>query len=220
MPPYFITKANYQSSKIVDNLHELQIGVSEPAEEEHGSLMLMQTPMRGRKPAIRKLGPCFSCGGNHWLRDCPYKPVINYKGDKLPPVKRHCVGYCVDHLPKVCPHKPPFPPNPRLGPRLNYIEVIPSPYGDEEEQDQASLRVFMRAQAKKIQPTQQDEISQRSQKHSWKRNPKKGFSKKKKHQISRRVSLKGEKQDYQRGNANPKKNGDTILLLCLLISVA
>ena len=49
-------------------------------EGEPGTLMLLQTPMRPRMPPVRKVGPCFGCGGNHWMRDCPDKPVISYKG--------------------------------------------------------------------------------------------------------------------------------------------
>ena len=38
-------------------------------EGDLGSLMLVQTPMRPRMPALRKAGPCFGCGGEHWLQD-------------------------------------------------------------------------------------------------------------------------------------------------------
>ena len=109
--------------------------------------MLLQTPLRPRMQPVRKARPCFGCGGDNWLRDCPDKPVISYKGEKLPPIERYCIGCSVEHLPKVCPHRPNVNPPGTQGPNqgLNYIEVIPSPFADEEEKDRASLRVMTRA---------------------------------------------------------------------------
>ena len=134
VPPYF-SEADYLEPELIDNFHELQLAIPKLVDEEPGSLMLVQAPMRTRQPAIRKARPCFGCGGNHWLRICPDKLVISYKGEKLPLVERYCIGCCVDHLPKVCPHKPPLTTNPRPNQGLNYIEVIPLPYVEEEERD-------------------------------------------------------------------------------------
>ena len=61
-------------------------------EGEPGSLMLLQTLLRPRMPPVRKAGPCFGCGGDHWLRDYPDKHVISYKGEKLPPIEHYCIG--------------------------------------------------------------------------------------------------------------------------------
>ena len=111
-------------------------------EGESRSLMLVQTPMRPRMLAMRKARPCFGCGGDHWLQDYPDKPVISYKGERLPPIE-HYVGCSVDRLPKVCPHKPTLVPsgNPSTNQGLNYLEVIPYPFVEEGEKDRASLRV-------------------------------------------------------------------------------
>ena len=78
--PYYL-EMEYPSVEPIDHSQEMQL-VELPAqgEGESGSLMLVQTPMRPRMPAMRKVGPCFGCGGNHWLRDYLDKPVISYKG--------------------------------------------------------------------------------------------------------------------------------------------
>ena len=106
MPPYY-SEPEYTIAEPIEPTQESQL-VEMPAqgEEEMGTLMLVQTPMRPRMPAVRKAGPCFQCGGDHWLRDCPVKPSMSYKGENLPPIERYCAECCVDHLPKMCPHKP------------------------------------------------------------------------------------------------------------------
>ena len=150
-PPYY-TEPDYTLAEPVEPTQELQlVEMPTQGEEDTGSLMLVQTPMCPRMPAVRKAGPCFGCGGDHWLRDCPDKPVISYKGEKLPPIERYCVGCSVDHLPKMCPHKlaPAPTTNQRPNQALNYIEVITSPFAKEEEKDRALLRVVTRAQAHK-----------------------------------------------------------------------
>lgn len=63
-------------------------------------------------------------------------------------MEQYCVGCCVDHLPKVFPHKPLLTTNLEPNQGLKYIEVIPLPYVEEKERDQMSLRVVTRAQAK------------------------------------------------------------------------
>ena len=69
-------------------------------------------------------------------------------------------------LPKVRPHRPNANPPRNLGPNqgLNYIEVIPSPFAEEEEKDRASLRVVTRAQAPKNLEKEEPQASKATQK--------------------------------------------------------
>ena len=132
--------------------------------------------MRPRMPTMTKARPCFGCGGNHWLQDYLDKPVISYRGERLPPIEHYCVGCSVDHLPKVCPHKPTLVPggNPTANEGLNYLEVIPSPFAEEEEKDRACLRVVTQAQAQKDSGKEEPKAPQTSQKKSHKRSTRKG----------------------------------------------
>ena len=136
--------------------------------------------MRPRMPTMRKVGPCFGCGGNHWLQDCLDKPIISYKGERLPSIEHYCVGCSVDHLPKVCPHKPThmLTRNPSANQGLNYLEVIPSPFVEEEEKDRASLRVVTRAQAQEDSKKEESKASEATPKKSLKRNTRRGRPKK------------------------------------------
>ena len=178
--PYY-TEPEYTIAEPVEQPQELQL-IEMPAQgdEETGSLMLIQAPMRPRAPAMRKAGPCFGCGGDHWLRDCPDKMIIGYKGERLPPIERYCVGCSVDHLPKMCPHRPtpaaPTNPNPNPNVRpnqaLNYIEVIPSPFAEEEEKDRASLRVITRARGMGRSAKAKSRDSGTKEEQSRKRSPK------------------------------------------------
>ena len=63
----------------------------------------------------------------------------------------------MEHLPKVCPNKTTHMPigNSSTNLGLNYLEVISSPFAEEEEKDRASLRVVTRAQAQK-EPTKEE----------------------------------------------------------------
>ena len=114
------------------------------------------------------------------MQDCPDKPVISYKGERLPPIERYCVGCSVDHLPKVCPHKPTHTPigNSSTNPGLNYLEVIPSLFAEEEEKDRASLRVVTRAQVQKEPTKEEPKAFEATQKKSRKRNSRRGRPKK------------------------------------------
>ena len=86
----------------------------------------------------------------------------------------------VDHLPKMCPHKPAPAPTTNPGPNqaLNYIEVIPSPFAEEEEKDRTLLRVITQAQAHKKMGKTEIDRSQTSDKRSRKRSPRKSRSRK------------------------------------------
>ena len=100
----------------------------------------------------------------------PDKLVISYKGERLPPIECYCVGCSVDHLCKVCPHKPAhiLVGNSSTNPRLNYLEVILSPFAEEEEKDRASLRVVTRVQAQKDSTKEEPKTFEASQKKSRK----------------------------------------------------
>ena len=77
----------------------------------------------------------------------------------------------MEHLPKVCPHKPIANPQGNLGPNqgLNYIEVVPSPFAEEEEKDRASLRVVTRAQTPKNPEKDEPQALEATQKKFFKR---------------------------------------------------
>ena len=97
----YYPKTKYLGVESIDHSQEMQL-VELPAhgEGELGSLMLVQTPMRPRMPVVKKAGPCFGCGGDHWLQDYLDKPVISYKGERLPLIECYCVDCSVDHLPR------------------------------------------------------------------------------------------------------------------------
>lgn len=169
--------------------------------------------MRPRAPAMRKAGPCLGCGGDHWLRDCPDKMILGYKGERLPPIERYCVGCSVDHLPKMCPHRPTLAaptvlnPNPNVRPNqaLNYIEVIPSPFAEEEEKDRASLRVNTRAREMGRSKKAKSRDSETKDKQSRKRSPKRrGRPKKEK---KSRVGAEPEKDQQKPLEPKPKDQG-------------
>ena len=81
--PYF-QEPEYSYQEQFDYSQESQlVELPTHGEGEPGSLMLLQTLLRPRMPPVRKAGPCFGCGGDHWLRDCPNRPVISYKGDGI-----------------------------------------------------------------------------------------------------------------------------------------
>ena len=114
------------------------------------------------------------------MRDCPDRPVISYKGEKVPPIERYCIGCSVEHLPKVCPHQPSANPPGNQGSNqgLNYIEVIPSPFADEEEKDRASLRVMTRAQTTRNMDKEDLSVSEDVPKKSRKKYNRRGRPKK------------------------------------------
>ena len=75
--PYYL-EPKYPSAKPIDHAQEMQLVEHlSQGEGESRSLMLVQILMRPRMLAMRKAGPCFGCGGNYWLRDCPDKLFIN-----------------------------------------------------------------------------------------------------------------------------------------------
>ena len=74
----YYPKTEYLSVEPIDHSQEMQlVKLLAQGEGESGSLMLVQTPMRPRMPAMRKARPCFGCGGNHWLQNFLDKPVIS-----------------------------------------------------------------------------------------------------------------------------------------------
>ena len=43
-------------------------------------------------------GPCYDCGGEHWIRDCP-NPKQERKGEfGLPPLNKSCAECGIKHL--------------------------------------------------------------------------------------------------------------------------
>ena len=139
------------------------------------------------------------------MRNCRYKPVISYKGERLPPIERYCICCSVEHLPKVCPHKPTANPQRNLGPNqgLNYIEVIPSPFAKEEEKDRASLRVVTRAQAPKNPEKEEPQASKSTQKKSRKRYNRRGRPRKEE-KKSKSASEPKQPED-EKGDSTEKK---------------
>ena len=80
----------------------------------------------------------------------------------------------------MCPHKPSHTPigNSSTNLGLNYLEVIPSPFAEEEEKDRASLKVVTRAQAQKEPTKEEPKASEVTQMKSRKRNSRRGRPKK------------------------------------------
>ena len=74
-------------------------------------------PNQGTPP-----GPCYDCGGEHWIRDCP-NPKRERKGEPgVPPLTRYCGDCGIKHLVQdylVQADK-------KGKATLNYVEVLPS----------------------------------------------------------------------------------------------
>ena len=68
------------------------------------------------------VGPCYHCGGDHLIKDCPYlhQPRSTHG---VPDLMRHCVECAIKHLVPECPMNPK---NKGKAP-LNPIETIASP---------------------------------------------------------------------------------------------
>ena len=93
---------------------------------------------------------------------------------------------------------------------MNYIEVIPSPFVEEEEKDRASLRVVTRAQAPKNPEKEEPQASKATQKKSCKRYNRRGRPRKEEKKSksgSEPRQLKGEKVEFakQKGEQVPEK---------------
>ena len=104
--------------------------------------------MRARQTPVKTPRPCFGCGGEHWLKKCPDKPTISYGNRKLPPLERYCIGCGQDHFPKDCPTRQAESTKAWPSQGLFYIQVFPSPNSSDREQEDISIKVITRAQAK------------------------------------------------------------------------
>ena len=149
--------------------------------------MLIQAPMRARQTPVRTPGPCFGCGGDHWLRECPDKPTISYGTSKLPPLERYCIGCGQDHFPKDCPTRQADNTKARPSQGLNYIQVIPSPNSSDREQEDISVKVITRAQAKN--QAEKPSSSQTNPKQTKKRRGRKPRSKGSKKSKGENIAL-------------------------------
>ena len=147
MPPYY-SKNDYPYFETYEDQGNQLYSIQEPSNEDPNTLMLIQAPMRARQTPLRTQGPCFGCGGDHWLRECPDKPTISYGMSKLPPLERYCIGCGQDHFPKDCPTRQTENTKAQPSQGLNYIQVIPSPNSSDREQEDISVKVITRAQAK------------------------------------------------------------------------
>ena len=79
-------------------------------------------PQVPKRPPNVPLGPCYHCGGDHLIKDCPYlhQPRSTHG---VPDLTRFCVECAIKHLVSECPLNPK---NNRKA-TLNAVETIPSP---------------------------------------------------------------------------------------------
>ena len=151
-------------------------------------------PNQGTPP-----GPCYNCGGDHWVRDCPH-PRRERNGEPgVPPLTRYCADFGIKHLVQDCP----IQADKKGKATLNYVEVLPSssnPTSSSETDPVIPLKVITRAQAqaKKNKKENKTETapSERSNKTkgSWKAQRERKAASKKKREQARAVEKIGSEQ--------------------------
>ena len=67
-------------------------------------------------------GPCYNCGENHWIRDCPYPRKDRPQATGVQPLARFCIDCGIKHLVQDCP----MHPDKKGKTSLNYVTTIPS----------------------------------------------------------------------------------------------
>ena len=90
-------------------------------------------------------GPCYNCGENHWIRDCPYPRKDKPQMMGVQPLARFCIDCGIKHLVQDCP----MHPDKKGKTSLNYIDQIPStgtPSSSESDRV-VPLQAITRAQA-------------------------------------------------------------------------
>ena len=168
-------------------------------------------PPRPYRPAQQAgpPGPCYHCGEDHWIRDCPYLKDKKASGPALPHLIRHCAECGIKHLVSDCPAKPGAKPPVTL----NLVEVIPSESSSASEAEKIiPLKVITRAQAKAKKPEQEKDgedekqpqsESSKSSRNSWKaRRQRREASKKRKAEQGEKENTK---RDKTHNNASPAK---------------
>ena len=79
-------------------------------------------PYKSGPPPAAPPGPCYNCGENHWIRDCPYPRKDRPLTTRPQPLLRFCNDCGIKHLVQDCP----VHPDKKGKTTLNYIEQIPS----------------------------------------------------------------------------------------------
>ena len=78
-------------------------------------------PYKGGPNQIAPPGPCYDCGGNHWIRDCPNPRREKKNESGVPLLSRSCIECGIKHLVQDCPVLAE-----KKGKKtLNYVEVLP-----------------------------------------------------------------------------------------------
>ena len=165
-------------------------------------------------------GPCYTCHGDHWVRDCPVEKK-NVNADVIPLV-RYCVDCGIKHIVQDCP----VLAEKKQKTTLNYVEVIPSssqPSSSSETEPIVPLNVITRAQAQaqKLQEERNLEtaVSEGSHKTkgSWKARRERRAASKKRKERARAAETPKEGQGEppqpieiqdERVNLEPKPNAE------------
>ena len=66
-------------------------------------------------------GPCYECGGNHWIRDCSNLRREKKGEQGVPLLSRSCIECGIKHLVQDCP----LLAEKKGKTTLNYVEVLP-----------------------------------------------------------------------------------------------
>src|SRR5271156_4647827 len=156
-------------------------------------------------PAMKQ-GPCYNCGEDHWIKDCPYvrkdapqPPETSRRPTTtLPQLSRFGIDCGIKHLVQDCPSNPEA----KGKATLNYVEVMPStsaPSSSESEKV-VPLKVVTRAQAKAKAPEENDEKSDAPSKsskrttRSWKARRARRAASKKKQQEKEQAAQEKQKE--------------------------
>lgn len=168
-------------------------------------------PYRPRPPtSAAPPGPCFNCGGDHWVRDCPHPrkerpttPTLPPPAPSLPPLTRFCLDCGIKHFVQDCPKNPDNKGKATVG--INLIEILPSTSSPSSSESDVvvPLKAITRAQARaKDESKREDEAeptpseSRKKSKESWKaRRAKRAASRKTQNEKTKEETAKNVEND-------------------------
>ena len=157
-------------------------------------------PQAPKRPPNAPLGPCYNCGGDHLIKDCPYprQPRQNQALPAVPALARYCLECGIKHLVSDCP----LNPDQKGKATLNILETIPSSSGTESE-GLKPMNVMTRAQKQNQQEPSEENQTERSSKNSWKaRRQRRNAAKK-----QREEKAKSNMEDVAKQNKEKRKEG-------------
>ena len=153
-------------------------------------------------------GPCYNCGENHWIRDCPYpRKDRPQPTTAVQPLARFCIDCGVKHFVQDCP----LHPDKKGKTSLNFIEPLPSTDtpGSSESDKVVPLKAITRAQAQanaekrkekeETEPEATPSESTEKSRGTWKQRRARRVASKKKRAEMEQAAIQETKQQTQEG---------------------